>query len=264
MKKSLPFYQNYVDRLAALIEGPEGYYLGEEKKNKAIIELIDTLPDTDYKPSGISSGFHDFAFTKQIMNWLIEDDVGATTDLRETLNEDAEYHWERRNDLMCHKLEKATMLLHYMEELDGKAMKEVDKLFKEGASIGKAIGLKLSDRKFEVNVTDPNGAHFLKQLCQPEVDQNRDDYVTVDIRIRSNQDRPASEYPARIEFYGSEEELTKMVSFVASEDTPFRKEIGVIEKSDVRVPGYIDGQSFRSKEVIRNAMNQEKTASMSL
>ena len=258
------FYQHYADRLAALVDGPEGYDLGEEKRNEAIIELINSLPNEVYSRAGFFSGFDKEAYDRAIMKEIFEG--GDPDGLFETVVEDrANDHWEHRNRVMREKLEQATMLLYYAKDLNSDAGRKANQMMKEGADIANRIGLKLSDHRFQVLVSDPVAASHLQRSCQREVDENRDDYVTVDIRLRSNEElgsRVEGKKAVRLDFFGDRSELLKMMAHVISEDIECEVAPGSIERVQAKVPGFIDGESYRVREGNREkvALKEERRA----
>lgn len=231
--------------------------MGGEKRNQAVIELIKTLPENGKKRLGFYSDFRPDAFNRETM---LEIFAGGDPDdlYEEFIQNGANDHWEKRNNEMVKKIESATMLLHFAKDLKSEAAEKAELLMKEGVEIARAIGIKVSDRKLEVMLTEPNDAYRLKGPCQSEVENNRDDYVTVDFRVRGNTDRPDTEYGSRLEVYGNEEELMKMAAFLMGETEGFSCKIGDIQPSAPRVPGFIDGDSYRKREVIRDEMKTKK------
>lgn len=102
--KDMKFYQDYADRLAALIEGPLGYGLGEERRNEAIIDLIRILPENPpERVSGFPNRFSTDAFDREKMSRTFRglDQLNCL----ESLEDQAENHWEMRNDQSLQNLE---------------------------------------------------------------------------------------------------------------------------------------------------------------
>jgi hypothetical protein len=149
------------------------------------------------------------------------------------------------------------MLMHFSKDLKNEAMAESESLFKEGVEIAKSIGLQLSDHKLEVLVQDSKTAYLLKKDCQNEIEENADDYLTVDVRLRSNSDRSSDKDAFRIELYGNETEILNMTSHIIGSHDSEKLKINPIEKCTPRVPGFIDGDSFQRRKEAKKRLNKD-------
>lgn len=249
--EKVEFYQHYADRLAALIEGPEGYDLGEEKCDEAILALVNSLPEDAYKPSGFLCHFDPVVFDRERMKEVFE--KGDPEDLYEdVLKVGAERQWEHRSDECIGLLDRANMLEYYAKDLNSDAMRKAKQLYAEGVPIAKAIGLQVSDHKLSVQVKRPELVQNLKRDCVDHTISNRDDFITVDVRAR--QDRGQRAF---VDLYGSRSELLGMVDYLFDHDIECEVSLDNLVRTEEKVPGYLDGESYHAREVNRRAVSEK-------
>lgn len=249
--EQVEFYQHYTDRLAALIEGPEGYDLGEEKRDEALLTLVNSLPETPWKPSGFRCDFDPVVFDREIMKEVFE--KGDPEDLyEEVLEPGAQDQWEYRNGQAMDLLDRANMLEFYAKDLNSDAVRKASQFYKEGVPIAKAIGLQVSDHKLSVEVKRPEHAHRLKTDCVHHTIDNRDDFITIDVRMR--QDRAQKVF---VDLYGSRSEILGMVDYLLDHDVECEVSLDNLVRAEERIPGYLDGDSYHSREVNRRAVSEK-------
>lgn len=152
------------------------------------------------------------------------------------------------------------MLRYYAKDLKSDAAKKADELFKEGVAIAQKIGLTLSDHKLEILIPDPREGYNLKRAFDMHVSDRINDFVTIDTRLCSNNEldeRLRGKDTVRLDVYGSKKELLEVMSFIMEQDIECEIVPGPIQTSDPKVPGYIDGESYRKREVIRQEMSRD-------
>jgi hypothetical protein len=57
--------------------------------------------------------------------------------------------------------------------------------------------------------------------------------------------------------YGNENEIFKMTSHIIGSHDSEKLKINPIEQCTPRVPGYIDGDSFRQRDVVRKSLKKD-------
>lgn len=245
------FYQHYTDRLAALIEGPEGYDMGEEKQEVALLALVNTLPETPWKPSGFRCNFDPVVFDRDKMKEVFE--KGDPENLyEEVLEPGAQDQWEYRNQEAIDLLDRANMLEYYATDLSSDAMKKAKQFYAEGVPIAKAIGLQVSDHKLSVQVKRPELVQNLKRDCVDHTISNRDDFITVDVRARKDRAQKAF-----VDLYGTRSELLGMVDYLLDHDIECEVSLDSLVKTEEKVPGYLDGESYHTREVNKRSVSEK-------